>query len=109
MNSSDDARNHSINGDGENTSLLSDDSIRAKEFISSHQSQTSLSPRGTSINSRRNDSNRTQGISWYFAVFLIVNAALGGGLLNFAHAYDDAGGIVVSSVVQSVCINSLII
>ena len=40
------------------------------------------------------------GISWYFAVFLIVNAALGAGLLNFAKAFDSAGGILYSSVVH---------
>jgi hypothetical protein len=43
------------------------------------------------------------GISWYFAVFLIVNAALGAGVLNFGKAYDNAGGIVISSIVQLVC------
>ncbi len=42
------------------------------------------------------------GITWYFAVFLIVNAALGAGLLNFAKAFDNAGGILVSSLVQLV-------
>ena len=43
-----------------------------------------------------------QGISWYFAVFLIVNAALGAGLLNFAKAFDNAGGIFISSIVHIV-------
>ena len=38
------------------------------------------------------------GISWYFAVFLIVNAALGAGLLNFPKSFDNAGGILVSTV-----------
>lgn len=42
------------------------------------------------------------GISWYFAVFLIVNAALGAGLLNFAKAFDNAGGILVSSIIHLV-------
>lgn len=42
------------------------------------------------------------GISWYFAVFLIVNAALGAGLLNFAKAFDNAGGILVSTVIHLV-------
>jgi hypothetical protein len=45
---------------------------------------------------------RVNGISWYFAVFLIVNAALGAGLLNFAKAYDSAGGILISSFIQLV-------
>ena len=42
------------------------------------------------------------GISWYFAVFLISNAALGAGLLNFGKAFDTAGGILVSSIAQLV-------
>ncbi len=46
--------------------------------------------------------NNNGGISWYFAVFLIVNAALGAGLLNFAKAFDNAGGILISSLVQLV-------
>ena len=44
--------------------------------------------------------NTDVGISWYFAVFLIVNAALGAGLLNFAKAFDSAGGIVYSTLVH---------
>lgn len=38
------------------------------------------------------------GISWYFTVFLIVNAALGAGLLNFPKSFDNAGGILVSTI-----------
>ena len=49
-----------------------------------------------------NDKSRNIGISWYFAVFLIVNAALGAGLLNFAKAFDNAGGIFYSSLIQIV-------
>ena len=44
----------------------------------------------------------SNGISWYFAVFLIVNAALGAGLLNFAKAFDNAGGIFISSIIHCV-------
>jgi len=36
------------------------------------------------------------------AVFLIVNAALGAGLLNFPEAFDQAGGVVTAVVVQAV-------
>lgn len=53
--------------------------------------------------------NRESGISWYFAVFLIVNAALGAGLLNFAKAFDNAGGILVSSIVHLVIQSSFYI
>lgn len=44
------------------------------------------------------------GTSWYLAVFLVVNAALGAGLLNFPQAYDQAGGILVAVIIQAVLI-----
>lgn len=46
--------------------------------------------------------NRPKGSSWVSAVFLIINAALGAGLLNFPHAFDQAGGIGVALSVQAV-------
>ncbi|CAN8025105.1 unnamed protein product, partial [Ixodes persulcatus] len=45
---------------------------------------------------------RNSGTSWYAAVFLVVNAALGAGLLNFPQAFDRAGGLAVSLSVQAV-------
>ncbi|XP_040064293.1 putative sodium-coupled neutral amino acid transporter 7 isoform X1 [Ixodes scapularis] len=42
------------------------------------------------------------GTSWYAAVFLVVNAALGAGLLNFPQAFDRAGGLAVALSVQAV-------
>merc|ERR1719507_286188 len=36
------------------------------------------------------------------AVFLIVNAALGAGLLNFPKAFDTAGGVAAAVIVQGV-------
>ncbi|KAL3244763.1 hypothetical protein MRX96_018571 [Rhipicephalus microplus] len=47
-------------------------------------------------------SNGHKGSSWISAVFLIINAALGAGLLNFPHAFDQAGGIAVALSVQAV-------
>ncbi|KAL1447807.1 hypothetical protein MTO96_028318 [Rhipicephalus appendiculatus] len=47
-------------------------------------------------------SNDTKGSSWISAVFLIINAALGAGLLNFPHAFDQAGGVAVALSVQAV-------
>ncbi|XP_064640585.1 sodium-coupled neutral amino acid transporter 7-like isoform X2 [Lineus longissimus] len=44
----------------------------------------------------------TSGSSWYASVFLVVNAALGAGLLNFPQAYDAAGGVLVAVIVQAV-------
>ncbi|CAM4983417.1 unnamed protein product, partial [Rotaria socialis] len=40
-------------------------------------------------------------MSWIMAAGLIVNAAMGAGLLNIAKAYDDAGGIAVSSILHA--------
>lgn len=34
--------------------------------------------------------------------FIVVNAALGAGLLNFPAAFNEAGGIVVAMTVQTV-------
>ena len=42
-------------------------------------------------------SHNPDGTNTAYTVFLIVNAALGAGLLNFPKSYDDAGGIVVAS------------
>jgi len=43
------------------------------------------------------------GSSWYASVFLVVNAGLGAGLLNFPAAYHQCGGIVVAVSIQAVC------
>lgn len=51
---------------------------------------------------QRNNNSNNQGISWYFAVFLIVNAALGAGLLNFAKAFNNAGGILAATLIHLV-------
>lgn len=48
---------------------------------------------------------QNKGITWYFGVFLIVNAALGAGVLNFARAFHTAGGILVSSLIHLVIFN----
>ena len=42
------------------------------------------------------------GTSTLGSVFLIINAALGAGLLNFPKAFDTAGGVVVALLVQVV-------
>ncbi|XP_021912874.1 putative sodium-coupled neutral amino acid transporter 7 [Zootermopsis nevadensis] len=42
------------------------------------------------------------GSSRLSAVFLIINAALGAGLLNFPQAFDQAGGIMTAVIVQVV-------
>ncbi|XP_064611392.1 sodium-coupled neutral amino acid transporter 7-like [Liolophura sinensis] len=42
------------------------------------------------------------GTSWYASIFLVVNAALGAGLLNFPDAYHQAGGVVIALALQGV-------
>lgn len=39
-------------------------------------------------------------MSWYAAVFLVVNAALGAGLLNFPLSFHKSGGILPSVIMQ---------
>ena len=46
------------------------------------------------------NSYNPRGTNDIYTVFLIVNAALGGGLLNFPKAYDEAGGVIVAVAVQ---------
>ncbi|KAI1285314.1 putative sodium-coupled neutral amino acid transporter 7 [Halotydeus destructor] len=41
-------------------------------------------------------------IGYSAAVFLTVNAALGAGLLNFPYAFNEAGGLHISLILQSV-------
>ncbi|CAF1439731.1 unnamed protein product [Adineta steineri] len=43
-------------------------------------------------------------MSWIMAAGLIVNAAMGAGLLNIAKAYDEAGGIVISSILHAIVV-----
>ncbi|KAL3860332.1 hypothetical protein ACJMK2_010471 [Sinanodonta woodiana] len=43
-----------------------------------------------------------KGTTWYASVFLVVNAALGAGLLNFPQAYERAGGLLVAILIQAV-------
>ncbi|XP_061196887.1 sodium-coupled neutral amino acid transporter 7-like [Saccostrea echinata] len=43
-----------------------------------------------------------RGSSWYASVFLVVNAALGAGLLNFPDAYQQAGGVLIAVLIQAI-------
>jgi len=40
------------------------------------------------------------GISWQVASFLLVNCALGAGILNYPQAYDKVGGILLATIFQ---------
>lgn len=43
-----------------------------------------------------------RGSSWFSSVFLVVNAALGAGLLNFPDAYQQAGGVLIAVLIQAI-------
>ena len=47
---------------------------------------------------------RNPGTSWKMSIFLVVNAALGAGLLNFPAAYSLSGGLVIAISLQAVSI-----
>lgn len=51
--------------------------------------------------SHQSSSPSTQGTSTTGSIFLIVNAALGAGILNFPKAFDMAGGVLTGLVVQA--------
>ncbi|CAG5126479.1 unnamed protein product [Candidula unifasciata] len=42
------------------------------------------------------------GTGWFSSSFLVVNAALGAGLLNFPMAYHQAGGVLIAVTIQSI-------
>lgn len=82
-------------------------SLLNKNYINYDQDETDTSEAMSPTKQVQTQNNN--GVSWYFAVFLIVNAALGAGVLNFAKAYDNAGGIIYSSIVQLVSYRVLIV
>ena len=51
--------------------------------------------------SQQSSSPSTEGTSTLGSIFLIVNAALGAGLLNFPKAFDLAGGVLTAVLVQA--------
>ena len=51
--------------------------------------------------SRRSSTIQRDGTSTLGSIFLIVNAALGAGLLNFPKAFDLAGGVLTAVLVQA--------
>uniref|UniRef100_T1K0M2 Amino acid transporter transmembrane domain-containing protein n=2 Tax=Tetranychus urticae TaxID=32264 RepID=T1K0M2_TETUR len=44
--------------------------------------------------------DKLPGISWPVAAFLLVNCALGAGVLNYPAAYDRLGGVTIATVIQ---------
>lgn len=74
---------------------------RSSLLQNSHHSLTSSGTHSVASQGHTNNG----GVSWIFAVFLIVNAALGAGLLNFGKSFDAAGGILISSLIQIVSLS----
>lgn len=52
----------------------------------------------------KNVSEMQPGVSWGVAAFLLVNTALGAGMLNYPYAYNQIGGIVAAALIQIVSI-----
>lgn len=48
------------------------------------------------------DRRSSGGVSSFGAVFIVVNAALGAGLLNFPAAFNMAGGVTEGIILQMV-------
>lgn len=60
------------------------------------------SPSVDSVRHLEGDRGRTGGVSSLGAVFIVVNAALGAGLLNFPAAFNMAGGVTAGVMLQMV-------
>lgn len=60
------------------------------------------SPSVESVRPPLSDRERSGGVSATAAVFIVVNAALGAGLLNFSAAFNMAGGVIAGVVLQMV-------
>lgn len=45
------------------------------------------------------------GVSWKVAAFLLVNTALGAGMLNYPYAYNQIGGILAAAIIQVVSLS----
>ena len=57
---------------------------------------------GSDLDEKRCTNATNPGISWQVAAFLLVNCALGAGILNYPQAYDKVGGILIATVFQLV-------
>ncbi|XP_061600036.1 sodium-coupled neutral amino acid transporter 7 isoform X2 [Cololabis saira] len=58
------------------------------------------SPSVDSVGHLDGDGRRSRGVSSIGAVFIVVNAALGAGLLNFPAAFNMAGGVTAGVMLQ---------
>lgn len=60
------------------------------------------SPSVESNHELQTEERSTRGVSSLGAVFIVVNAALGAGLLNFPAAFNMAGGVTAGVMLQMV-------
>lgn len=60
------------------------------------------SPSVDSVQHLETDRRGSGGVSSWAAVFIVVNAALGAGLLNFPAAFNMAGGVTAGVLLQMV-------
>lgn len=60
------------------------------------------SPSVDSVRHLEMESSGSGGVSSWAAVFIVVNAALGAGLLNFPAAFSLAGGVTAGVLLQMV-------
>lgn len=81
----------------ERTSLLESGPMQLESHGSTNRQGSS---RIQSIDVEVHTDLRPTGSSWFASGFLVINAALGAGLLNFPAAYNDAGGITVALSIQ---------
>lgn len=54
----------------------------------------------------KSNADMATGVSWGVAAFLLVNSALGAGMLNYPFAYNQIGGVLAAALIQIVSINS---
>lgn len=56
----------------------------------------------TSLAINKSNVDMATGVSWGVAAFLLVNTALGAGMLNYPYAYNQIGGVVAAALIQVV-------
>lgn len=60
-----------------------------------------------SIMMNKSMANTATGVGWGVATFLLVNTALGAGMLNYPYAYNQIGGVLMASLMQVVSLKIL--
>lgn len=91
---------HSLLSDEERSLIASSPSVNVQvETKGCYQSISYESP-----TTQFEPEPRPSGTSAFAAIFIVVNAAMGAGLLNFPNAYGEAGGLWQGLLMQAVII-----